>query len=134
MQGIQTATAGPSQRDKMICQHLPLVRSVVRKMLIEVPNGAADAEDLVGHGTIGLIQAVDRFDNSLGTPFAGFAVRRIRGAVFDALRTLDPRPDRPATRRRSSPTAAREKLRDNTSWPATSESSVIMCSIRDTRV
>jgi RNA polymerase sigma factor FliA len=86
---VQTATSSPSERERMICQHLPLTRFVVRKMLVDMP-GAFDFEDLVGWGTIGLIQAIDRFDESLGIPFAAFAMPRVRGAVLDALRTLDP--------------------------------------------
>jgi RNA polymerase sigma factor for flagellar operon FliA len=84
------ATSGLSEREQMICKHSTLVRFVVRKMLLDGHNIAADFEDLVGHGTIGLIQAIDRFDDSLGIPFPAFAIPRIRGAVLDALRGLDP--------------------------------------------
>jgi DNA-directed RNA polymerase specialized sigma24 family protein len=49
-----------------------------------------DYEDLVGHGTLGLIQAIDRFDDSKGAKFSNFALTRIRGAVLDAMRAIDP--------------------------------------------
>ena len=87
---IQTAKADLGARDHMICEHLPLIRFVVRKMMVDGPGAEVSFEDLVGYGTIGLIQAVERFDGSLGIPFSGFAIPRIRGAVLDALRGLDP--------------------------------------------
>ncbi len=89
MLNTHAATANLRVREQMICQHLPLIQQVVRKMEIDMPGTTIDFEDLVGYGTIGLIQAVDRFDDSLGFGFAAFAVPRIRGAVLDALRSLD---------------------------------------------
>src|SRR5206468_521070 len=44
---------------------------------------------LLSHAIIGLIDAVDRYDPEHGTPFEGFAMPRIRGAILDALRQLD---------------------------------------------
>jgi RNA polymerase sigma factor (sigma-70 family) len=43
-------------------------------------------DDLVSAGTIGLIEAVDRFDDELGVPFASFAYRRIKGSIIDEIR------------------------------------------------
>ena len=45
-----------------------------------------DVDDLVSAGTIGLIEAVDRYDDRLGVPFLRFAYRRIWGAMIDELR------------------------------------------------
>jgi RNA polymerase sigma factor for flagellar operon FliA len=51
-----------------------------------------DREDALAYGVEGLIQAVDAFDADRGTSFASFAVRRIRGAILDAIRKMDPLP------------------------------------------
>ncbi len=59
-------------------------------MCIDQRDGVTDQEDWVEYGVEGLIQAVDRFDASVGASFAAFASPRIRGAVFDAMRRLDP--------------------------------------------
>jgi RNA polymerase sigma factor for flagellar operon FliA len=48
-----------------------------------------DAEDLLSCGTIGLINAVDRYDPARGSRFESFATARIRGAVIDHLRALN---------------------------------------------
>ena len=53
-----------------------------------LPN-SVDAGDLVSAGVFGLIDAVERFDPTRGVKFETFAVPRIRGAVFDGLRSLD---------------------------------------------
>src|SRR5580658_7172248 len=47
-------------------------------------------DDLVGAGTIGLIQAVDRFQPARGLQFGTYARHRIRGAMLDYLREEDP--------------------------------------------
>ena len=78
-----------TDRQRMIEQHLGLVHRVVRQLGGRVPRGL-DHDDLVAFGTMGLIEAVDRYDGSKGHNFAAFAAPRIRGAVLDQLRALDP--------------------------------------------
>lgn len=73
-------------RDKRVLRHLPLVRMIANRLRPVVPS--AEVEDLVSAGTIGLIEAVDRYDAKLGVPFVGFAYSRIRGAIIDELRRL----------------------------------------------
>lgn len=94
-------TVSPEDRERIIEEHLPLVRYVVRKMHVVNPPAGLDFDDLVSHGTLGLIQAVDGFDGSQGVQFSSFAITRIRGAVLDALRSLDPvgRPTRTLAKR-----------------------------------
>src|SRR5262245_31785912 len=48
-----------------------------------------ELDDLISVGTIGLIDAADRYRASTGVPFEAFARRRVRGAMLDALRDLD---------------------------------------------
>lgn len=71
-------------RDKRVLRHLPLVRTIANRLRPVVPSAAV--EDLVSAGTIGLIEAVDRYDARLGVPFVSFAYSRIRGAIIDELR------------------------------------------------
>jgi len=72
-----------------IAPYLPLVRSVVNQMLARLPAGV-DRDDLTSAGVVGLIHAVRQFDDSRGVPFEQYARIRIRGAVLDELRSLDP--------------------------------------------
>lgn len=82
------ATRDPALRDKLITEYAPLVRFVVGRLGIP-PSCLLDAEDLLSCGTIGLINAIDRYDPLRGSRFESFATARIRGAVIDHLRVLN---------------------------------------------
>ncbi|MBX5492594.1 MAG: FliA/WhiG family RNA polymerase sigma factor [Chloroflexi bacterium] len=79
----------PAVRDQLILQYAPLVKYVVGRMVVSLP-GLLNNEDILSYGTIGLIQAVDRFDPRQGVKFETYAIRRIRGAILDAIRSLHP--------------------------------------------
>lgn len=49
-------------------------------------------EDLVSAGVTGLMEAANRFDGSRNIQFKTLAEHRIRGAMLDYLRSLDPLP------------------------------------------
>lgn len=82
------ATLPQTQREALISQYAPLVKYVVGRLAIGLPN-VLDYEDILSFGTVGLIEAVDRFDDSKGVKFETYAIARIRGAIIDALRSLD---------------------------------------------
>jgi len=79
----------PELRDQIVIQYAPLVRYVIGRLALRLPTGM-DHEDLLGYGTIGLIEAVDRFDPTRGVKFETYAIQRIRGSIIDELRRLDP--------------------------------------------
>lgn len=64
-------------RDLLVTEHLPLAQHIARKFR---NRGQAD-EDLVQVATVGLINAVDRFDPTRATNFLSFAVPTITGEV-----------------------------------------------------
>jgi len=82
------ATRDPALRDELITTYAPLVRFVVGRLGIP-PSCMLDADDLLSCGTIGLINAIDRFDPARGSRFESFATTRIRGSVIDHLRSLN---------------------------------------------
>ena len=75
-------------RDKLIRQYVYLVNWVVNRMPLSGLKGL-EKDDLIGYGTIGLIEAVNRFDPTRNSNFESFAISRIRGSVYDQLRALD---------------------------------------------
>lgn len=77
----------PASREQIILQHTPLVKYVIGRLAIHLPQ-VLDFEDLLGYGTLGLIQAFERYDPARGVKFESYAVMRIRGAILDALRSL----------------------------------------------
>jgi RNA polymerase sigma factor (sigma-70 family) len=72
------------ERDDSVLANVPLVRSIAARLRGRVPQ--LDAEDLVSAGMIGLIEAVDRFDDGRGVSFGTFAYPRIKGAILDEAR------------------------------------------------
>jgi RNA polymerase sigma factor for flagellar operon FliA len=89
----------PEIRDFFIKQYAPLVKYVAGKVAIGMPHNV-EFDDLVGFGVFGLIDAIDKFDPSKHVKFKTYAVTRIRGAIFDELRSIDwvPRSVRQKTR------------------------------------
>lgn len=75
-------------REQMILEYAPLVRRIVGRMMVVLPQ-VLGKDDLLGYGTIGLIEAVDRYDVSFGVSFETFATGRIKGSIIDALRAAD---------------------------------------------
>ncbi len=72
-----------------ILEYLPLIKKVVSRIFPKVPPQVCDFEDLVGYGVMGLIEASSTFDAHKGVKFSTYAFYRIRGAILDALRSLD---------------------------------------------
>lgn len=79
---------GSVKEAELVQQHLPLVRTVVGRLALNLP-AHVDIDDLYSSGLVGLLNAVRNFDPSGGSSFAAYARVRIRGAVFDELRQLD---------------------------------------------
>jgi RNA polymerase sigma factor for flagellar operon FliA len=75
-------------REKLILKYLHLVRYVVSRLPITLPISIA-TEDLISYGTMGLMEAVERFDPERGLKFETYAVTRIRGSIIDQLRFQD---------------------------------------------
>lgn len=81
------ATGDLDLRQRLILMYAPLVKYVVGRMAIGLP-GLLDSEDIISHATIGLIEAVERFDPGRGLKFETYAIARIRGSVVDVMRRL----------------------------------------------
>jgi RNA polymerase sigma factor for flagellar operon FliA len=64
-----------------------LVQSIAAKLRRQLGK-TMEPGDLVGYGTQGLIEAAKNFDPKQGTAFSTFAYYRIRGAIFDGMRTM----------------------------------------------
>src|SRR5262245_51799884 len=69
-------------RERLVELHLPLVRALARRY----SHCGERLDDLVQVGSIGLIQAIDRFDPGRGNSFASFAVPTIVGEIKHHLR------------------------------------------------
>ncbi|MCG8572419.1 MAG: RNA polymerase sigma factor WhiG [Spirochaetes bacterium] len=81
-------TKDPTIREKFIRQYAPLVKYVAGKVAMGKP-GNIEYDDLVGFGVFGLIDAIEKFDPAKKVKFKTYAVTRIRGAIYDELRSID---------------------------------------------
>ncbi|MDR2537992.1 MAG: sigma-70 family RNA polymerase sigma factor, partial [Treponema sp.] len=80
-------TKNPKIREDFIKQYAPLVKYVAGKVAVGMPH-TVEFDDLVGYGNFGLLDAIDKFDPHKGVKFKTYAVTRIRGAIFDELRSI----------------------------------------------
>jgi RNA polymerase sigma factor (sigma-70 family) len=76
-------------RETAILENINLVKDIAKRFQCRVPP-CITRDDLVSAGTVGLIQAVDRFDHARGLKFRTYAQHRIQGAMLDFLREEDP--------------------------------------------
>lgn len=82
------STRDPELRGQLAVRHLPLVKFVARKMSASLPDHI-ELDDLVSWGSLGLLDAIDKFQPALGNKFSTYAVTRIRGAILDGLQQMD---------------------------------------------
>ncbi len=75
-------------RAKLLDIYLGLVHHSAREVL-KVVSHSVEFDDLLGAGTLGLVQALEGFDSTRGLAFSTYAVPRIRGAMLDELRRRD---------------------------------------------
>lgn len=84
----QTPTAFTPDEERMMVEHLPIVRYIARRIRERLPQHV-EMEDLVSAGVLGLMDAFQKFDPAKKVQFRSYAQFRIRGAILDSLRTLD---------------------------------------------
>ncbi|HEY0287218.1 MAG TPA: RNA polymerase sigma factor FliA [Pseudomonas sp.] len=79
---------GKMNQQEVLQQYLPLVRRQALVLKTRLPANI-ELDDLIQAGSIGLLDAMTRYDFSVGATFGTFASQRIRGAMIDELRTRD---------------------------------------------
>ncbi len=75
-------------RDALITRYAPLVKYVAGRVAVNLPK-SVDEGDLIGYGSLGLIDAIERFDPQRGVKFETYAIARVRGSMIDGLRSMD---------------------------------------------
>ncbi len=72
-------------RSRLFERNIDLARRLARRHFQDRATGDIDYHDLLQSACAGLLEAIDRFDPSLGVPFTGFARKRITGSILDAI-------------------------------------------------
>lgn len=78
----------PQLQEQIIIEYAGLVKLVAGRLSMYLGYNV-EYDDLVGYGTFGLIDAVDKFDYTKGVKFETYASLRIRGAILDQIRKMD---------------------------------------------
>jgi len=75
-------------REEIVHKYLHLVKYVAGRISVNLPPNV-EINDLVNDGILGLIDAIEKYDDARGVKFETYAITRINGAILDALRSLD---------------------------------------------
>ncbi len=76
------------EKNAIVAEFLPKIKSWTIRLKGTLPD-SVEVDDLYSAASIGLIEAMERFDKSRNVSFGTFAERRIKGAILDSLRNLD---------------------------------------------
>jgi RNA polymerase sigma factor for flagellar operon FliA len=79
---------GKADKNSLLTDHMPLVKRLAHQMKAKLPP-SVEVDDLVQAGMIGLLDAINRYEENHGAQFETYAVVRIRGAMLDELRSSD---------------------------------------------
>lgn len=82
------ATNPGLNKNTAIKQYAPLVRKLAHHLLAKLPANV-EIDDIIQAGLIGLMDAVNRYEETVGAQFETYATQRIKGAMLDELRTSD---------------------------------------------
>jgi len=79
---------GKADKNHLLAQHQPLVKRLAHQMKAKLPP-SVEVDDLIQAGMMGLLDAINRYEDNHGAQFETYAVLRIRGAMVDELRAND---------------------------------------------
>ena len=97
-------------KNEILLNYGYLVKWIVRRMMPKY-NNYNEYDDLVSCGTLGLIDAVERFELKHEVKFETYAVSRIRGEILDYMRSQDWAP--PSLRKKISAIASAYEAYEN---------------------
>lgn len=87
-------------RERLAALYLPFARMLAAKMYAGRTHLQVEFDDYLQYARIGLLEAVDRFDASLGFKFETYASRRINGAILSGMESYSEVHEQVAARKR----------------------------------
>jgi RNA polymerase sigma factor FliA len=102
-----------AERNALVAKYAPLVKFLANRIAMRLPPNVS-IDDLISAGSLGLLDAIEKFDPGRAVQLRTYAECRIKGAILDELRSMDwmPRSIRKRVREMDQATAAVEqKLR-----------------------
>ncbi|WON73575.1 RNA polymerase sigma factor FliA [Nitrosospira sp. Is2] len=81
-------SSGTMDKQQHLEKFASLVKRIAHHMMSRLPV-SVEADDLIQVGMMGLMEALNRYEEMPGAQFETYAQQRIRGAMLDELRQLD---------------------------------------------
>jgi RNA polymerase sigma factor for flagellar operon FliA len=81
-------THDEGSRNLLMENYRTLVRYCAERLHNKLPD-KVELDDLISAGIFGLMDAIDKFDPSIGIKFETYCSPRIRGSILDELRSMD---------------------------------------------
>lgn len=88
-------------REKLFSLHYPFARKVASREFMKRRGGDIEFPEFCQMASLGLLEAIDRFDPGHGAPFGAYATHRITGAIRDGLGKLSEVREQVSFRRRT---------------------------------
>jgi len=85
---MYTAQGKTNKKDELLAMHATLVKKLAYQLKAKLPP-SVELDDLVQAGMMGLLDAVNRYEDTHGAQFETYAAQRIRGSMLDELRNAD---------------------------------------------
>jgi len=85
---MYTATGKKDQKSEMLVQHATMVKKMAYQLKAKLP-ASVELDDLIQAGMMGLLDAINRYEDTHGAQFETYASQRIRGSMLDELRSAD---------------------------------------------
>jgi RNA polymerase sigma factor for flagellar operon FliA len=76
-------------KEELVKKYIPLVKYIASRVIIGKTK-YIEYEDLVSYGMLGLMDAINKFDETRGMKFSTYASIRIKGSMIDELRKNSP--------------------------------------------
>ena len=85
---MYSANGKKDQKDELLNKHAVLVKKLAYQLKAKLPP-SVELDDLIQAGMMGLLDAVNRYEDTHGAVFETYAAQRIRGSMLDELRSAD---------------------------------------------
>lgn len=85
---MYTVTGKHDQKSDMLAKHATMVKKLAYQLKAKLPP-SVELDDLIQAGMMGLLDAINRYEDTHGALFETYAAQRIRGSMLDELRSAD---------------------------------------------
>jgi RNA polymerase sigma factor FliA len=79
------ASASAADRTVLFSRYMPLARRIARRYFNDSKGVDIEFQELTQLASVGLLQAIERYNPDLGVPFRYYCTRRIAGSILNGL-------------------------------------------------